>query len=749
MVRGGTQDNQSRYFLASIAGISIISLLLFSSSPSVAQTQVNETLYTAQEQGETLDPLNGGAILLQADQVTYNREENTVEASGHVEATYGDDVLLADKLIYYQKEDRVVADGHISITQKNGNTLFADHIELSDQMREGVISAFSALLDKNTRIASSSARRRDGAKHELTRVVYSACDVCDSKGNAKTPLWRVKAFRAIQNQEKLTVTYRDVIFELFGVPVFYTPYLSHADPSVKRKSGFLPPKVGTSNLRGTFAETPYYFALSPYYDLTVAPLFTTDAGTVLKANWRQRLRDGQYNLSGSITNTKVRDNNNVKLNKREVRGHIFGNGRYQFNDTWKIGYDLQVVNDDTYLRRYNISNEVDLETKVFARGIDDRNYIDISSYYFQGLLASDDSGLTPYILPLVEAHYVIQPWQYGRINIDANAMVLQRTQGTDSRRFSITADWERSVTTRLGQVITPFASIRADLYNTSDFFPEILSSTSTTATSDGNDTSFRSLPTIGVNWRWPFIRQGNKVRWLIEPMVQAVASSRGGNPDEIPNEDSQSFELDTSNLFIANKFPGLDQLESGNRLNVGVKFGAFFDDTKSVTFLFGQSLRTKPETEFTASTGLDGKKSDYVGTVDLKLGKKLSVIHQFRLDEDSLTPKRNEVSAVSSYGRYTVRAQYISSKGLNKNVGVVSRKELNINGSVRISKRWRVGLGARQDLIAKATRRALASLTYEDECTIFSISFLKRKISDRDIRPDSSILFQFTLKHLN
>ncbi len=748
MVSGGMYKNHSVNISALFAGIGLISFILFSNISASAQIQEAEVVSTL-KQDESVDPLTAGAMLLQADTVTYNRETKTVEASGHVEATYGEDVLLADKLTYYQEEDRVVADGNISLIQEGGNILFADHIELTDQMREGVITAFSVLMEKYGRIASSSARRRDGRKHELTRVVFSTCDVCDSKGNAKTPLWRVKAVRAIQDQEKLIVTYRDVFFELFGVPVFYTPYLSHADPSVKRKSGFLAPKIGTSNLRGQFIETPYYFALSPYYDLTVAPLFTTGAGTVLKGNWRQRLRKGQYNLSGSITNAKVRDNNNVKLNKRDLRGHIFGNGRYQLTDKWNIGYDLQVVTDDTYLRRYNISNSVDLESKLFARRIDGRNYMDISSYYFQGLLASDITGLTPFILPLVEAHYVIEPWKYGRINIDANAMVLQRTKGTDSRRFSIKADWERSLTTRFGQVITPFANIRADLYNTNDFFPELVTGSPAPAMSDGTDTSFRSVPTIGVNWRWPFIRQGKKVKWLIEPMVQAITSSRGGNPDEIPNEDSQSFELDTSNLFVPNKFPGLDQLESGNRLNVGVKLGAFFNDTKSVTVLFGQSLRTKSENEFTASTGLEGKKSDYVGTIDLRLGKKLSIIHQFRLDEDTLTPKRNEVSATGAYGRFTVRAQYVSSKGLNQNVGVKSRKELNINASMQISKRWRVGFGARQDLIAKATRRAQASLTYEDECSIFSIAFLKRKITDRDIRPDSSILFQFTLKHLN
>ena len=736
---------------SSLTALSILAVsALLTASPSLhAQTLNDKAPETAQSQIETLNPLNDGAILLQADRLTYDSKNSIVRATGHVEATYGKDVLLSDELIYYQKEDRVVADGNISIIEKGGNTLFASHIELEDKMREGMITTFGALLEHNGRLASSSARRTNGTKNELTHVVFSTCNVCDSKGNAKTPLWRVKAHRAIQDTEKQKVTYRDVFFELFGVPIFYTPYLSHADPSVERKSGFLPPKVGTSKLRGPFIEIPYYFALSPYYDLTVAPQITINAGTLLKAKWRQRLHNGQYNLSLGITDAKVRDANNVVLDRRKVRGHLFGNGRYQLSDAWQIGYDLQVVNDDTYLRRYNISNDVDLETKVFASRINDRNYLDISSYYFQGLLASDSAGATPYVLPLVEAHYVIQPGRYGRLNINANALVLQRTAGVDSRRLSVTADWERSITNRWGQVITPFTSMRADLYNTDDFFPSTFSGLPSPSSSNGKNTTFRALPTVGINWRWPFVRQGNKVRWLIEPIVQVISSSRGGNPDEIPNEDSQSFELDTTNLFIPNKFPGLDQLESGNRLNIGLKLGAFLDDTKSITFLFGQSRRTKAERQFTTSTGLDGKKSDYVGTIDLKLGKYLSIIHKFRLDQDTLSPRRNEVSATGAYGRYTVSAQYISSKGLNPNVGVQSRKELTVGSSVKITKRWRVGLGVRQDLIAKQTRRARASITYEDECTIFSIAFLKRKINDRDIRPDNSILFQFTLKHLN
>jgi len=144
--------------------------------------------------------------------------------------------------------------------------------------------------------------------------------------------------------------------EVAGVPVLYLPYFSHADPSSPRQSGFLVPSVGHSSDIGYFVEVPYYFALDPSYDLTVTPVYTENDGPLLKGEWRQRTQTGAYDLSGSVRYGETHDNLGNGTGEDAFGSHLFGNGRFQIDDIWRWGFDLQMTSNDTYLKRYDISS---------------------------------------------------------------------------------------------------------------------------------------------------------------------------------------------------------------------------------------------------------------------------------------------------------------------------------------------------------------------------------------------------------
>ena len=694
------------------------------------------------------DPFAEGGMLVEADEVRYNSETRIMEATGNVVISNQERRLSADKLIYYEDEDRVVASGTVAITEANGETYYAEEADLTNQMRDGVIKSLEAVLLQNARLGGTVAYRRGGKVNEITKGVYTSCNVCNEAGESVTPKWQIRAFRVVQDKDKLRVTYRDVFFEVFGIPIFYTPYFSHADPSVKRKSGFLWPSWGTSDLLGTFVETPYYFALSPYYDLTVTPTFMSEGEVLLESNWRQNFGRGEMEIDFGIINAKDRTDLNIETGDRKVRGHIFGKGRFRLEQGWRAGFDLELVNDDTYLRRYNITNglnnnytPLDLESRLFTSRIRGRNVTEISSYYFQGLRQNDDAGTIPIVLPMANTRFVWEPGKWGRVNFDASALVLQRSEGQDSRRVSLASDWERRITTKRGHVVTPFASVRGDIYNT-DAVP-IPFTTETTS-----DTTIRALPTIGVDWRWPLIRPSENRHFLVEPIVQAVASSLGGNDAEIPNEDSISFGFDTTNLFTPNRFPGYDRWEDGQRVNVGVKTGVYWDSGSHMNVTFGRSYRLQDDGPFRSNSGLDTKESDYVGAIEVNILKRLTINHQFRIDSEDGELRRNDVTASGNIGPFSGTANYIYSKQ-PEGVRVADREEINLTAGVQLSKTWSVGAQSRRDLIADRVLQNSFGIFYEDECTLVSLAFTKRSFVDRDITPDDSIIFNFILKSLN
>src|SRR3546814_4512712 len=97
----------------------IVALALLSATVGHAQEPVDE---------DTL-------ILLSADQVTYDEELGIVVASGNVEVSQNDRVLLADTLTYNERTAIVTASGNVSLLEPSGEVLFADYVELTDDLK--------------------------------------------------------------------------------------------------------------------------------------------------------------------------------------------------------------------------------------------------------------------------------------------------------------------------------------------------------------------------------------------------------------------------------------------------------------------------------------------------------------------------------------------------------------------------------------------------------------------------------------
>src|SRR5712692_7064148 len=224
-------------------------------------------------------------IVFQADEVAYDDQLALTVAKGHVEISQGGEILLADTVSYNQRTDTVSASGHVSLLMPTGEVVFADFMELRDSMNDAFAQNVRMLLADRSRLVANTARRVNGNRLELRRGVYSPCDLCKSDPTAP-PAWQLKAREVSDDKELKLIEFRDAVLEVDGVPVFYTPYLSEPEPSVKRKSGFLMPTFGNSSNVGFHVAIPYFLELGPDKDLTLTPRFTTQGGQLLAAQYR-------------------------------------------------------------------------------------------------------------------------------------------------------------------------------------------------------------------------------------------------------------------------------------------------------------------------------------------------------------------------------------------------------------------------------------------------------------------------------
>jgi LPS-assembly protein len=576
----------------------------------------------------------------------------------------------------------------------------------------------------------------------MSKGVFSPCKLC-AEHPERAPLWQIKAVKILHDRETHKIEYTDAIVEIAGIPVAYLPFFMHPDPTVEKHSGFLMPTFSNSTNLGFFIQTPYYFDIAPDKDATIEPIFTEDAGIVFAGKYRQRFTRGEFQISGS-----AKDGNRAKSGKK-VRGHLFSKARYDINDTWRAGLDVARSSDDTYLRRFRfplgdrLTNE-SLTTRVFAEGFRGRTYASANAFLFQDLRADRETSQAPIVGPLLDYNFVGNPDGNGAYwTADANMMALSRTDGTDSRRLSLKGGWNLPYTSPMGDVYALTATLQGDAYATH----EVVNRSNPKGPTKGGLTG-RVFPQITLDWRYPFARTEGSFSQLIEPVVSVVAAKSGGNPSLIPNEDSQDFEFDDTNLFSPNRFTGIDRVEGGQRVNYGLKLGIFGSGGGNSTAFIGHSYRLQKDGTFPQGSGVDENFSDIVGRVQIEAKKLWNLLYRYRLDKDNFAPLRSEIETHVGPRALNLGLNYLFVDSSAGTGGFQDRQEISGQVASHITRYWSADVNARRDLESKRFIQYGGGVTYEDECTIARLEFRRSFTEDRDIEPTDSIILRIALKYL-
>lgn len=685
-------------------------------------------------------------IVFQADELQADQDLGLVVARGNVEIARGLHRLLADVVTYNQRTDTVTATGHVTLLEPTGEIIFADFVELTDRFNEAFAKDIRMLLTDRSRLAGNTGRRTGGVRTELRRGVYSPCDLCKDDPT-RPPLWQLRAEVIAHDEEAKTVEYRDTTLEILGYPVFYTPYLSHPDPTVKRASGFLAPNFGNSSNLGVHATVPYFWAIAPEKDFTFSPTFTSSAGDVMAGEYRQRFSVGELRVSGSLTpnsNLEVTDAAGNITQRDAVRGHFFGRGRWSMDETWRSGIDVRRATDQTYLRRYRFGGtENYLTNRAFLEGFESRSFTALNAYAFQTLRAGTQDATQPVVLPTFSYNWVGQPDSFGgRLGIDANALNIWRDLGTDSRRLSLGSRWERPYTGPIGDVYKFSASLRGDAYYETD-----LARVPGGPEQSGFDG--RVFPQVALEWRYPWVRRGENWSQFIEPIALLAAAPRGLNGGKKPNEDSVAFDYDETHLFVPNRFPGLDRVDSGQRIDYGLRAAIFGDGGGSSTLLVGQSRRLQRNADFPTFSGLQNKTSDIVGRASISPGSWFDVVYRFRLDSGNLEVNRQEVALGFGPEKLRFGLSYLDLPPPPDQAIPERRHQITAGTSFGLTRYWSAGLSTTQDLSGqRGTVSSGIAATYRDECLAFITSLTQSGTRDRDLHPGTTIVVVLVFKNL-
>jgi LPS-assembly protein len=710
-------------------------------------------------------PLN-----LNADELVYDNTGNRILARGNVELYYGDYSLTADEVAYDQAAKTIIANGNVTIRDPNGSVWRGGAIELTDDFREGFIESLSLVGTDNTRITARRAVRRDGNVAEFTEGKFTPCK---SDGNMP-PLWCISAAKIIHDQSTATITYQDAKFELFGVPVLYSPFFEHPDPTVKRRSGFLLPSYSNSTTLGSSYSVPYYFALSPQYDFLFNPEYLSKQGVLWQGHWRHRLATGQYEIKAAGIEQNFEDLPGDRATNRKYdgwRGTLETKGLFSLSSWWKFGWDATIESDDQFRRFYKLDNVLltDRVNQVYLEGLAGRNYFGARLYQFGGLLLSDTPSSESRVHPMIDHDYILSdPVLGGELSFKSNVLSLTRDDAVKNRlnesysHVRTEAQWRRRLTDNLGITYTPQGNIRGDIYYIDNAVAPV------TGATISDETITRGVATAGLTVTYPWVANSASGSHVVEPIGQVLSTQGSVEQRRLPNEDARSLIFDDSNLFEPVKFSGSDRVETGTRANYGLQYTFQANNGGYARFLAGQHYQFSGENAyrdpgilvdgtsgtsrfvFNPSSGLETSKSDYVLGAYFAPNSMFRFLSQSRFDDDDLGLRREDLYASFSYGPIAATGVY-TYQAADPFIGTgTSQQDMLGILALRLTDRWSVIGSMRYDIDAKQILTDSISLRYADDCFVLTTTYQETFLENAGLgfREDRSLMVRFELKNL-
>jgi len=784
-----------------LAGAAAVAL---AASGSVAHAQTAPAAPAPAPNVAGPDGLTPDAVYIEADAAS--RQGDLITASGvdsnRVLARFRGSTIRAGEITYDLGAGVATANRQVEFTDAGGTILFASYLEVDSDLKAGVAVDLASRFANGSSLMAATAVRRSEHVNELNYAIFTPCPICDAEGRPKQPSISIQAEKVVQNEELRAVLYRNAVFRLGGVPVLYLPYFAHPDPTVERASGFLVPIPSYDDGRGLSLETPYLRVISPSEDWLVSPQFNTDVAPFLNLQWRRRF--SRATVAARVGYTYEENFGDFDGNdpdslpdipiSAEHRSYLLAYGRFDPDGPWRAGFTAERTSDKTLFDRYDIHDPYQdnglyygdrrrLISQVYAERQSQRSYFSIAAFDLQSLrvavpnedapglneFESDDS--LPFVAPLIEARWEPDgPVLGGRLRLRGTAVALYRDAyvgspvlrpevippgstlglpGVDSRRVSGQAEWRRAMISRSGVRWEPFVDLRADAYSVGDLPPGL---------GVEEETIARGRATAGLDVSYPLIRRmGDSADLILEPMAQVSASTDPDLDPRIPNEDSQTLELDQSSLFRTDRFPGYDLLEGGLRFTAGMRATWRWDQGREASLFVGRSLRDAEQpgfrvpvpdapTQLYDPSGLASATSDWVVQGTFAPSDRIRGWGHATIDSSGEI-RRAEASADGRWGRRNLATvTYIIDRS-NPVAGPLNRNYefLQLSAQQFVYGNWGVTVAGIADLERDVITRSDIGLLFDDDCFRFELGWRRDNTRVRPTGPSEGIYVRLNL----
>ena len=643
-----------------------------------------------------------------ADEIKINQAGELV-ASGAVTVWYEDRKVTASSITYASQNDKLIIRGPVRIIDNQSTMILADQAELSEDLKVGIIKSAKIILGYQVQIAAAKVLQKDARYSEAFNIAATSCHVCINK----TPLWQIRARKIVQDKFEKQIYFEHAQLRVLDIPVFYLPFMRLPDPSLKRATGFLAPKLKTSSVLNTGIKIPYFIRLNKHKDFTITPFYSPKTKTI-EYRYRQAYTSGFMLIEGALTRDALIPNKN--------RGYILSDTSLILQNGYNLGIQLQAVSDPSYLFEYDFAQLDRLNTKLeLSRSMRYQNSeVKLSNYH--SLRENENNATQPTLVAEGAIESRLNPDMIkGEIGLEANFLKSYRysdlnndgpdsdtlVDGYDTTRLSLLSNWDHGWEIANGIILhfeNEFGLSQYYVQQHADIGPKA--------------TRMFGVGAVGLRWPWYRINSNGGIG-IVEPQIQLVRSVSSNSA--VPNDDSTQVEFDEGNLFRLNRAPGLDLIENGSRLNVGLAGSQFMDSGSNLSWKIGRVLRSEALSTFPSGSGLSNSISDWLLATNFQQKNGIELINRALIASDGVVTK-SETSLKVNRNQHQIRATHVE---LTKDSNISQNQSLSsvtLEWNYNLNSNWRSDSKFQFDSNIGRLSKLELGLRYENECVNVDLS---------------------------
>lgn len=568
---------------------------------------------------------------LSAERMAGNPEQ-TVTATGDVSVRQRGLAIRADRVDYDGPTETVVATGKVEV-DRAGDIVTGPRLvyRLADETGEIEEPVFSiAKRDNRKSAARGKASRGVLEPEERSRLFDASYTTCPVPRDD----WHLRVSELALDGAKQEGTARHASVHFFGVPILYSPWLTFPTGN-ERKTGFLPPTLGTSGRGGFELALPWYWNIAPDQDATLTPKLYTKRGLQLGGEYRY-LRPGFLGEMAAefLPNDAIADRDRYLVSWRHS---------HQLPRGWGLSVNAQRVSDDNYFRdlstRVAATSQTNLPRDAILGYSDDVWSLAARAVGYQTLQDPLAPVVTPYRqLPQLSLAAVKPNVAGADLRLASEFTLFRHPSLPEGERFIAYPQAQYPFRSTWGYV-TPKAGVHFTRYGLG----------SASSASDGQT---RTVPIAsldaGMFLDRPLSLMGADWVQTLEPRLYFLRVPYR-DQSALPNFSTAEIEFGGNTLFRENRFIGGDRIGDANQLTAAVTSRLLQADsgeerlaaTLGQVYFFDPQRVTLDPTIPTAS----GNRSDIVGLLSGQVSRALSLDAAAQLDTGNGRTQRFDVGA--------------------------------------------------------------------------------------------------------